>query len=275
MSRTADRKFAVGLARAFGGAILFALPLLMTMEMWWLGFYLDRANLGVFMAGMVPVLVALDHYSGFEDTTSWREDVLDGVIAYGVGLVASFTILVLFHVIDFGQPLREVVGKVAIQSVPASFGAVIANSQLAGDDDDGRSERRQKADGYPAEVFLMCAGALFLAFNVAPTEEMVLIAYMMTPWHGIALVAASLLVMHGFVFALEFRGTHERPRGTSPWSLFFRFTVVGYAVALTVSAYVLWTFGRLEDGAAYTYLMKTLVLAFPASLGAAAARLIL
>ena len=28
---------------------------------------------------------------------------------------------------ELGQPLREVVGKVAIQSVPASFGAVLAN----------------------------------------------------------------------------------------------------------------------------------------------------
>ena len=46
-------------------------------------------------------------------------------------------------------------------------------------------------------------------------------------------------------------------------------------VALLVSVYVLWTFGRF-DGEAYTvHLMQTFVLAFPASLGAAAARLIL
>ena len=30
---------------AFGGALLFGLPLLMTMEMWWLGFYIDRLRL--------------------------------------------------------------------------------------------------------------------------------------------------------------------------------------------------------------------------------------
>ena len=79
--RTADRAFFTGLARAFGGAVLFALPLLMTMEMWWLGFYLSRLHLMLFMVLMIPLLVALDYYSGFEETRSWREDWMDGMIA--------------------------------------------------------------------------------------------------------------------------------------------------------------------------------------------------
>jgi putative integral membrane protein (TIGR02587 family) len=273
-SREADRAFALGLARAFGGAVLFSLPLLMTMEMWWLGFYLDRVKLVVFMVLMIPVVVALDYFSGFEETASWREDLMDGMIAYGVGLTASLAILLLFGIVDSGQPLREVVGKVAIQSVPASFGAVLANSQLAGGED-GPERRRREEAGYAAQLFIMAAGALFLAFNVAPTEEMVLISYVMTPWHGLALVAASLLMMHGFVYASAFRGAPRVERGTPGWSLFLRNTVPGYVVALAVSAYVLWTFGRIADGAFSSYLMMTLVLGFPAALGAAAARLIL
>jgi putative integral membrane protein (TIGR02587 family) len=121
----------------------------------------------------------------------------------------------------------------------------------------------------------MAVGAVFLAFNVAPTEEMILIAFMMTPWHGLALLAASLVMMHGFVFAVSFRGTPSAPEGSTGWSLFMRFTLVGYAVALLISAYVLWTFGRLEEASLATYVREVVVLAFPASLGAAAARLIL
>jgi Putative integral membrane protein (DUF2391). len=34
---TSDRDYAIGLARAFGGTVIFGLPLLMTMEMWSLG----------------------------------------------------------------------------------------------------------------------------------------------------------------------------------------------------------------------------------------------
>jgi putative integral membrane protein (TIGR02587 family) len=269
--RVADRKFAVGLARALGGAVLFSLPLLMTMEMWWLGFYMDRLKLLLLMVLMIPFVVALDYFSGFEATASWREDLMDGMIAYGVGLVASFLILLLFGLVDFEQPLREVVGKVAIQSVSASFGAVMANSQLAGNEEN----RRKDPAGYGAQLFIMAAGAVFLAFNVAPTEEMILISFVMTPWHGVALVAASLLAMHGFVYASAFRGSPRVARGTPAWSLFLRNTVVGYVLALAVSAYVLWTFGRLQDGDPYGYLMMTLVLGFPAALGAAAARLII
>lgn len=274
MGTPADRKFFVGLARAFGGAVLFSLPLLMTMEMWWLGFYLDRVKLLLFMVLMIPVVVALDYFSGFQETASWREDLVDGMIAYGVGLTASFVILLLFGIVDFGQPLREVVGKVAIQSVPASFGAVLANSQLASGGQDQEARRKEEA-GYGAQLFIMTAGAVFLAFNVAPTEEMILISFVMTPWHGVALLAASLLTMHGFVYASAFRGAPRAAHGTPGWSLFLRNTVVGYVVALAVSAYVLWTFGRLEHGVPSTYVMMTLVLGYPAALGAAAARLIL
>jgi putative integral membrane protein (TIGR02587 family) len=224
------------------------------------------------MVLMVPVIVALDYFSGFEETANWREDLMDGMIAYGVGLVASFVILLLFGLVDLGEPLREMVGKVAIQSVPASFGAVLANSQLAGD---GPEQRRKQAVGYGAQLFIMTAGAVFLAFSVAPTEEMILISFVMTPWHGVGLVAASLLMMHCFVYASAFRGSPRVAHGTPGWSLFLRSTMVGYAIALAVSAYVLWTFGRLEHGVPSTYVMMTLVLGFPAALGAAAARLII
>jgi putative integral membrane protein (TIGR02587 family) len=271
--RESDRRFFVGLARAFAGAVLFSLPLLMTMEMWWLGFSLDGGKLVVFMLVMVPVLVALDYFSGFDETSGWREAVGDGMVAYGVGVVASFVILFLFGIVDVGQPVREVVGKVAIQSVPASFGAVLANSQLAGGRGSAFERRRQRA-GYGAQLFIMTAGAGFLAFNVAPTEEMILIAFFMTPWHRLLLVVASLLMMHAFVFASVFRGAAPRHR-TSGWGLFLRYTVVGYVVALIVSAYVLWTFGRMEDSEYASYLMMTIVLGFPAALGAAAARLII
>jgi putative integral membrane protein (TIGR02587 family) len=274
--RAADRTFFVGLARAFGGAVLFSIPLLMTMEMWWLGFYLDRVKLLLFMVLMIPVVVALDYFSGFEATSSWREDLMDGMIAYGVGLVASLVILLLFGIVNLEQPLREVVGKVAIQSVPASFGAVLANSQLGGNGNgDEPGQRRKEEAGYGGKLFIMTAGAVFLAFNVAPTEEMILISFVMSSWHAVALVAASLLMMHGFVYASAFRGSPRVARGTPGWSLFLRNTVVGYAIALAVSAYVLWTFGRLEHGVMSTYVMMTLVLGFPAALGAAAARLII
>jgi hypothetical protein len=51
VSRQIDGRHAVvGLARAFAGAIIFALSLLMTMEMWWLGRQLKlRIHLGALL----------------------------------------------------------------------------------------------------------------------------------------------------------------------------------------------------------------------------------
>ena len=276
------REFLVGLARAFGGAVFFSIPLLMTMEMWWLGFYMDRARLAILLAVMIPLLIALDHYVGFKHTTSWTEDVVDGMVAYGVGIVASVVALLLFNELNAELPLREWVGKIALQSVPASFGAVLAGSLLAGgenDDDkvagpDSEEERVEEAS-YGAELLFMTAGALFLGFSVSPTEEMILIAYSMTPWHALALALLTLALMHGFVYALEFQGTPSVPAGTPGWSLFLRFTVVGYAIAVLVSGYVLWTFGRFESAALAMHVTQTIVLAFPSALGAAAARLII
>ena len=267
------RLFLVGVSRAFGGAIFFALPLLMTMEMWWLGFYMDPFRLALFLLLMLPMLVVLDRYSGFRETATWLEDVVDGVTAYGVGFAAAAVILLLFHVIDLSMPLGEIVGKVSLQAIPASFGAVLANSQLGGSDID--EEERRRATGYGGELFFMAVGATFLAFNVAPTEEMVLIAFQMSSWHALALVGSSLVLMHAFVYAVDFRGGHGGVDEGGAWSLFLRFTLVGYAIALLLSGYILWSFGRFEEAALLVRVREVVVLAFPASLGAAAARLIL
>jgi len=42
---TEDRAYIRDLGRAFGGALLFSLPLLMTMEMWALGFATEPERL--------------------------------------------------------------------------------------------------------------------------------------------------------------------------------------------------------------------------------------
>jgi putative integral membrane protein (TIGR02587 family) len=88
-------------------------------------------------------------------------------------------------------------------------------------------------------------------------------------------VLVSILIMHAFVYTLEFQGTASIPPGTPFWSVFLRYTIVGYAVALSMSAYMLWSFGRTEGLAFAQTLSILIVLGFPSAVGAAAARLIL
>lgn len=258
--------------RALGGALIFSMPMLMTMEMWWLGFSMDRLRLALLLVVCLPLLVLLSRRIGFETTRAWREDVSDALFALGVGMVTSAVALTVFGVIGPGMSFHEIAGKIAIQVVPASIGALLARSQLGSE---RRDEEEQQEETYWSEMFLMAVGALFLGFNVAPTEEMILISYQMTPWHAVGLVLLSLLVMHGFIFAVGFRGGTELTPQTPWWNAFIRFTLPGYMLALMVSLYILWTFGRTDDTSLEQVITATIVLGFPSSAGAAAARLIL
>jgi putative integral membrane protein (TIGR02587 family) len=269
-----NRGYATGLARAFAGAIIFGLPLLMTMEMWFLGISVHPARLLVFLGVNFVILVGLSRFGGFERTDTLAEDVMDALAACGVGIIGAAAVLSLLAIVDLSMPLDEIAGKIAIQSVPMSFGAMIARKQLSGGGAEPADEERAvRGASYGSQLFLMAAGALFLSFNVAPTEEMVLIAYLMSTWHLLALILVSIVLLHVFVYRLGFAG-QEQLHEAGPARTFLAYTIPGYGIALAVGFYVLWTFGRI-DGTAIDQLAGTMVvIAFPGALGAAIARLV-
>lgn len=263
--------FARALARAAAGAVIFGFPLLMTMEMWELGFYMDRLRLALFLLLTLPLLFGLSYFAGFEETFCWQDDLIDALSAFGVGFVVSAALLSVFGILATDQPLPEMIGKIALQTVPASVGAMLARKQLG--QQDAPSEERRKRSSYAGELFLMMAGALFVGFNVAPTEEMVLIAFKMTPWHTLGLVFLSVGVLHVFVYTVGFAG-QESPGDAAVGDVLLRYTVAGYGIALLVSLYLLWTFERTGGLSPMQLVTAMAVLGFPAALGAATARLI-
>ena len=259
--------------RAVGGALVFSLPMLMTMEMWQLAYTMEGWRLALLLAVAVPLLVGLSHVIGFEERRTLRESAMDASFAFGIAAFTSLVVLTILGVLAPGMSGDEIAGKIAIQSVPAAIGALLARSQLkSSDDDDALGDRKET---YAGELFLMAVGALFLGFNLAPTEEMILISYQMSKWHAIVLVAISIAAMHGFVFAVEFKGGSELSEDTPWWSALFRFTLPGYAIAALIALFMLWVFGRTDGLALEMVVMAMVVLAFPAAIGAAAARLIL
>nr|WP_245224221.1 TIGR02587 family membrane protein [Rhizobium halophytocola] len=273
----------IGIARGIAGALLFAVPMLMTSEMWYLGFYIGRGKLLLLMLLTIPLLVVLAHRLGFEKTRTWGQAARDATVAYGIGIFTSILFLALFGLIKPGMSADEIIGKIAIQAVSASIGAMLGRSQLGGtSDDDNKDDDDEEGDDAPErqtpyviELFMMAVGALFISFNVAPTEEVILVSYKMTYWHALAMIVISLSMMHAFVYALAFQGGHELKPETPQWHAFVRFTLPGYVVSLLISVYTLWTFGRLGGVAPVTTAMTVVVLGLPGALGAAAARLIL
>ena len=244
----------------------------MTMEMWWLGFSLNPLKLALFVGLSLPLLIGLAYYSGIRDAFDWQDDVVDGFAALAIGALTSALVMTLLGILTWREGLSEIVGKIAIQMVPAAMGAVLAREQL-GQQGDQQVEQKEEV-AYFGTLFLMAAGALYFAFNLAPTEEMIVISFKMSSWHGIALALFSVAILHAFVYQVGFYG-QEKAEAKGFWSLLLRFSIVGYAVTLLVSTYILWTFGHfaglgLADGA-----LVVVILAFPGALGAAAARLIL
>src|SRR5690349_5902590 len=84
-----DGDFWRGLARAVAGALLFGLPVFMTMEMWRLGFTIPPLRLALFLALSVPLLVCLSYLAGFRRDAGWLDAIVDGLVAWLVGAVTA------------------------------------------------------------------------------------------------------------------------------------------------------------------------------------------
>jgi putative integral membrane protein (TIGR02587 family) len=102
-------------------------------------------------------------------TASIRDDLADALVVIALSFAASFLILWIFRVIHFDMPAREILGKVAVQTFPASIGGMLARNQF-GSREAKREEEAEAGATYGGELFLMAVGALFLLLNLAPTE---------------------------------------------------------------------------------------------------------
>jgi putative integral membrane protein (TIGR02587 family) len=191
-----------------------------------------------------------------------------------VGGVVAAAALALFGVLRFSASPAEVAGQIALLAGPAAIGALLAGKQLSVGPS-RENERRAVRSGTAGELFVMLAGALFLALNIAPTEEMALIAFKMSAGQGLLLLVVSVLLMHLFAYFLGFPGQGRRREAGGVVQTALTLTLPGYAIALLASAYCLWTFGRLDGVSGQGQAMMILVLGFPAAMGAATARLVI
>ena len=270
---TSNRQYAVALSRAFAGAAIFSLPLLMTMEMWWLGFSLHPSRLLLFSLANLAMLYGLSHVAGFEASHNRIDDLLDAFAAYGVAAITACAVLALFGVIELGMPPREIAGKVAIQAVPASFGAMIG-AKLLGEGEEIEQEERHWRESYAGRLFLALAGAMFLCFTVAPTEEMRLIAFQMTPVSALMLVLVSITALHAIIYLVGFPGQESR-MGKSHLTEIARHTLPAYAVSIFACLFILWCLGSLDGGSTRFVAMSVAVLGLPAAIGAGIARVVI
>lgn len=249
--------------------------------MWNIGTYVEAWQLIGMLALTFVALIALAHVSGFR-TGAARDhlptDLEEAVEALAVGAIGSVLVLVALARLGPADPLDQWVRFIALQTVPLSIGAALGNALLAdrgslGSDD--TASEGSEARAVIVDVAATAFGAFFLCFNIAPTEEVQLLASEASLVHLVALIVLSLLIGYAIVFEAEFIGIGRRRAQAGPFQHPITETTLSYCVSLGVAALTLLALGRVElSDPLRDVVAQTVVLGLPATIGGAAGRLV-
>ncbi|MFC6998339.1 TIGR02587 family membrane protein [Rufibacter roseus] len=273
--------------RGIIGGLLFSLPMLYTMEVWWTSYDVNPWHLLLYMGMTFCLLLAYNTYAGLRPSASWREVLVDSIEEMGLGVVLSFLFLMLLGRLNVQEmSLERIVYMVLVEAMPVAIGVSVGTAQLgaaSADEDEEDTPPKEKllnqkeGQASTAEMILLatCAGMLFGA-NIAPTDEVMVLATGATPLQLLFMFLCSLLLSGGVLYYIGFRGAYETPAEEAPkvlevlWGL-----SLTYATAFCVSAGALWFFGRFEGASLQICIEATVVLGIVTSLGASAGRFLL
>ncbi|MBW4594989.1 MAG: TIGR02587 family membrane protein [Brasilonema angustatum HA4187-MV1] len=271
------------------GGFLFGIPLLYTMEVWWIGSLAKPSMIMLAIALMFLVVFLLNRTEGFRRSKRNSPpygSLTDTIEAMGIGLVCSALMLLLMQELTPETSMKEALGKIVFEGVPFTLGVALAN-QLLGDtrdaDGQGRTgyqasdESGRKPDELHAtfaDIGATLIGATVIAFNIAPTDEIPMLAAAVTPPWLLAIIATSILISYGVVFQAGFSDQQKRRQQQGIFQTPFSETIMAYLVSLLAAAFMLWFFQKLTFSDPWTiWLEYTLLLGLPASIGGAAGRL--
>lgn len=262
--------------RACAGALLGALPLLYTMEMWSYARVLSEPVLLGMLAltgGIVTVAILFGGFRRGRVTTIWT----DTFVVFGIGIAISALTLLVVGRIQPGQvPLRAAARMIALESIPCAIGAALAMTQFRPRDGDRKNVDRRidRLSQDRQKVLATLVGAVFFAFNVAPTDEPWLMTMEAEPYHFPLIVFFSLAVSYVIVFEADFA---ERPSGYTTGALGnpYAETMVSYLLSLGVSYAFLVGFGHVgPDTPTYATVTATVMLGYVTTIGGSAGRVL-
>ncbi|MBD2129555.1 TIGR02587 family membrane protein [Microcoleus sp. ZQ-A2] len=275
--------------RGASGGFLFGIPLLYTMEVWWIGSQTSPSLMLVILAITFVVVLLLNHTEGFRKIQSKQffDTVMDSFEALAIGIVSATCILFTLGEITQETPLNEALGKLILESVPFSLGAALAGAFLSGDrwsssnnqdsDQQGNRNNQGKESNFNAtlaDIGGTLIGAMIIAFNIAPTDEIPMLDAAIAPPRLLAIIAVSLLISYGIVFQAGFTTQKQRRQQKGIFQRPISETVMSYLVSLFASAFMLFFFHRLSLDDPWTlWMSRTLILGLPATIGGAAGRL--
>jgi putative integral membrane protein (TIGR02587 family) len=263
--------------RGIAGALVFSLPLLFTMEIWQAAAALHPGRLLLYVVVTFGLLLLYNRYAGLREDAGWGEVAIDSVEEMGLGLMVAAAVLWLTGRIHGGLRLPELTAKIVMEGMTVAIGVSVGTAQLGGeaDGDEGLcGDDGPEEHDYLEQAALGLCGAMLFAANIAPTDEVSIIAAECHPAALLILAAVSLVCCALVLHFSEMHGTDRFVARESPLHK-WRGVVTTYAVALVASAGCLYLFGRLDDQPWTQVLAMTVVVGLPAALGASAGRLLL
>lgn len=269
------------------GGFLFGIPLLYTMEVWFIGSYVRPAILLAILAITFIVILSVNRIEGFrpQESITLTGAIAESIETLAIGIVCATIMLVILKRIDWQTPLTEALGKIIFEGVPFSLGVAFSRSLLSGDstvDLDQRNNDRVHTYGKQklvwrdtlADFMATIIGTLFIAFSIAPTDEIVVLAASATAGWLLLIILASLSISYGIVFASEITNYQQRFHQQGLFQTPVSETVISYLLSLIAGMLMLWFFQKLTFADPwYIWLRYSIVLGLPTSIGGAAGRL--
>ncbi len=264
-------------ARGIAGGLMFSLPLIYTMEVWWTGFIAGPLRLLGYLLATYILLLGYNHYAGMHSDSSWSEVFLDSIEEMGIGLLVSAGLLLILGRISSGIEWDEALGKIVVEAMTVAIGISVGTAQLGlqGDSNAGSKDKTSAREEirFDGQLVIAACGATLFAANIAPTQEVVVIATSISVGQLLGLMLLSLLLAALILYYIEFAGSQRFVRRDGLLSVVVG-TFTSYAVALASAAAVLWFFGRFDQVPLITGLAETVVLGLVTTLGASAGRLL-
>lgn len=260
--------------RGIIGGLMFSLPLLYTMEVWWRGFTADPLYLLFFVIATYLLLLGYNTYAGMRKDVGLRGVMWDSVEELGLAVIVSFIFLLLIGKVSFGMSVYEMVGKVLVESMMVGIGISVGTAQLGQKSTRGSGEpgKGKKENELMKALVLAFCGAVLVSSSVAPTMEILKIAVEANALHLALMVVVSLLIMTVIQYFVDFRGTGNEKKEFFEMTLFVS---MQYVAALLVSLGLLFFFGRVTGYSFPIVLAEVIVLGIPAALGASAGKLLI
>jgi putative integral membrane protein (TIGR02587 family) len=264
--------------RGLAGGLIFSMPLLFTMEVWWAAFILNPLRILLYVLATFCLLLIYNRFVGLRKDASFLEVVIDSVEEMGLGILVAAAVLWITDRLNLEMTSTEIGGKIIMEAMTVAIGVSVGTAQLGVPDDgdeglagDDSGERRK---AYLPQTAIALCGAVLFAANIAPTDEIGVIAMESPSWKLLLMVACGLGLSSLILHFTDFRGAAAHTL-TDNVCLKARGVITTYAVALVASVSALWFFGKLDGRPVPLVVAMTVVLSVPAALGASAGRFLL